>query len=487
MSTKDKAISGLKWSYADSAVNQLIQFAVGIVLARLLSPKEYGIIGMMMVLIAISQSIVDSGLTQALIRKQNCQDKDYNTMFYSNIALGLLTFSIVFSGSGAISVFYKMPELRLLAKVMAINLVVNSFGLVETAILVKRIDFKQQTKISLIAGIISGVIGIALAYMGFGYWSLAIKTLIMNFIRVILLHYFSSWKPSIQFSIESFRDLFGFGIKIMAAGMIGTIYDNVYKLLIGKYFSAQDLGLYTRAEQFKNLPSRNLELTTQKVTYPILASLAGDDIKLKAGYKKLIKLSFFVTSTLMLFMMATSREVILITIGEKWIKAVPYLQIMCISGALFSLLSLNLNALKVKNRPDLLLKLEIIKKIVLIPIILVCIKFGVIALLWSMVLNTVLSYLLNSMWSAKLLNYPTKEQLIDILPTTVYSVIMVVLVYLVGFIVPENLFLSLGIKIIVALGFIIVSGQLMKRPEYMEVKSIFIDQVQHYWHTRGRY
>ena len=236
MSLKTKTISGLKWSFTDSIVNQIIHFVIGLILARLLSPSEYGIIGMAMVFISVSESIVQCGLGQALIRKPNCTEADYNTMFYTNIALGLVTFSILYFSAGAIARFYHNTELILLTKVMAVNLIINSFGMVETAILTKRIDFKKQTKISVISSTTSGIVGIGLAFLGFGYWSLAIKTLTQNLVRVILLYTLSKFRAKLMYSIDSFKELFGFGIKLLIAGLINNVYKNIYQLVIGKYF-----------------------------------------------------------------------------------------------------------------------------------------------------------------------------------------------------------------------------------------------------------
>ncbi len=437
---------------------------------------------MITVFIAISDSLVEMGLTSALIRKQNCTDEDYNTMFFTNLAMGLLMFTIIYLASGFISSFYKMPDLNLLIKIMAVNLIVNSFGLIETAILTKNIDFKLQTKISLISSTSSGVVGITLAFMGLGYWSLAIKTITQNVLRVLLLHIWSSWHPRFQFSKNSLKELFGFGLKILTANLIGAVYKNIYKLIIGKYFSAQELGFFTRADQFKNLPSRNLEMTTQQVTYPVLASIASDDVKLKAGYKKLIKLSFYITCTLMLLMMSTSKEIIQLLVGDKWIPAIPYLRIMCISATLYPLHSLNLNMLNARNRPDLYLKLEIIKKILVIPIIVVGIKFGMIVMLWGMVFNSFIAYLLNSMWSAKLVNYPTSEQLLDIMPTAILSIPMVIVVWLAGLLAPHSIVISFVLKITTAFAFIILTGQVLKRIEYLELKAIIREQIVHHRH-----
>lgn len=480
MSIKNKTISGLKWSFTDNMVNQAIHFVIGLVLARLLSPTEYGIIGMAMVFMAVSETFIDSGLSQALIRKQDCSDADYNTMFYTNIALGVATFLIVFFAAGAISRFYDNPDLYLLTRVMAINLIINSFGMVETAMLTRQVDFKRQTKITLIANVSSGIIGIVLAFIGFGYWSLAIRTLCQNSFRVLLLHYTSSWKPKLIYSIQSLKEMLGFGVKLLISGLIARIYQEIYKLVIGKYFSATELGFYTRAEQFKNLPSTNIQNTTDRVTYPILSSMVGDDKKLKAGYKKLIKLMFYITSTLMLLMIINAREIVLILIGEQWAPSIDYLKIICISGMLYPLHSLNLNMLKAKGRSDLFLRLEIIKKIMVIPVIVIGIQFGMIVLLWSMVFNSFFAYLINAFYSARLINYPTIEQLMDIAPTFVHTLIMAGLAFAVGTIAPSHLFLSLFMKTGVALLYLTGAGYMFKIPEFIELKELGIEQFKHH-------
>lgn len=479
MSIKNKTISGLKWSFTDNMVNQVIHFFIGLVLARLLSPTEYGVIGMAMVFIAISQSFVDSGLSQALIRKQDCNDADYNTMFYTNIALGVATFSIVFFAAGAISRFYDNPDLYLLTRVMAINLIINSFGMVETAMLTKQIDFKRQTKISLIANITSGIIGIVLAFLGFGYWSLAIRTICQNAFRVALLHWTSKWKPKLMYSRESFREMFGFGSKLLISGLIDTIYKNIHKLVIGKYFSAADLGFYSRAEQFKNLPSKNLEMTSRRVTYPVLSSLQGDDIRLKRGYKSLTRIFFYVSSTLMLILVGVSRELILITVGVQWTQAIVYLEIISLSGVFYSLISLNMNMLNVKGRSDLYLKLHIVHKILMIPVILVGIWLGMLYLLWGMVFSTILTYGINASVCGKLINYNLSEQVLDILPTILHGLCLLTVLFLIGFVSPENVILSFFIKLSVGLFYVLAVGRMFAVYGYVEIRKIFRDHLVH--------
>ena len=255
---KQKTISGLSWSFIDNFSKLGITFIVGIILARLLEPREFGLVGMTTIFIAISQSIIDSGFTQALIRKQNCTQKDYSTVFYFNLVNGIVFYLVLFFAAGLISHFFNEPKLALIIQVLALSLIINSLAIVQRARLTKEINFKLQTKISIIATTLSGIIGIWMAYTGYGVWSLVIKSLAGFAFTSILLWSWNKWIPHLVFSKDSFKEMFSFGSKLLVSGLIDTTYRNIYLLIIGKYFSATELGYYTRADQFKNLPSRTL-------------------------------------------------------------------------------------------------------------------------------------------------------------------------------------------------------------------------------------
>ncbi len=477
MSLKAKTLAGMSWSFIEKVSNNLVLFVIGIVLARILSPTDYGIVGLITVFLAVSQTIVDSGLSQSLIRKQQCTDLDYNTMFYANIVFGVVTFFVLFAGSGYIAKFYDKPELSLLTKIMALNLIVNSFGLIETVILTKKLDFKTQAKISVISSISGGVIGIVFAYMGFGYWSLAIKTLITNLHRVLLLRFHSTWRPKFLYSAASFKEMFSFGMKLLTVSLIDTIYKNIYQMIIGKTFSLTQLGLYTRAMQFKNLPATNITSTVQRVSYPVLASLSNDKAKMRTGYHKLIRLTYYITSLVMLGLLICSKEVILLLVGDKWSEAIPYLQIMCLAGSLYPLHAINLNMMKALDRADLFLKVAIYKKIMVIPVIVIGIKFGMIVLLWGMVFNSFIAYLINSMYSAKLISYSTWDQLKDIFPALLENGFVMFVAFIAGNFLTTNLYLSLTIKTVVALILVVLLGEYGRLSDYKEIKSLLIEQL----------
>lgn len=477
MSLKNKTISGLKWSFTDSMVNQVVHFIFGIVLARLLSPSEYGIIGMGMVFVALFERIVDGGLEQALIRKQNCTEADYNTMFYTNIVVGLFSFVVLFFSSGAIAAFFKNSELKLLVKIMALNLIINSFGMVERAMLTRNIDFKRQTKINFYSSASSGIIGIICAFSGFGYWSLAIKTLWQNFSRVVMLHYSSEWRPKLMYSVESFKELFSFGSRMLGASMLHSLYQNIYSLVIGKFYSPAQLGYYSRANQFKSYVSSTVETSTQRVTYPVLSKIIDDGDRLRASYRKLLKLVFFISSLLLSLLFINAREVILILLGEKWAPSIPYLQILCFSGIFYPISLVNLNILKAKGRSDLYLKIEILEKIFWIPAIVAGVLYGMNVLVWGAVFNSIISFFMNSIYSGKLIQYSVSRQLKDVMPTLINGVIMVAIALIVGAFLKDNMILSLTIKTLVAIAYFVMSGNMFKIDEYMELREIIFSQI----------
>ena len=477
MTLRQKTLSGLKWSFADSFVNQGIQFLVGIILARLLSPSEFGLIGMITVFIAISQTFIDSGFTQALIRKNDCTQKDYSTVFYFNLLVGLVFYIILFFSAGTISNFYKEPQLLLLVRVLGINLLINAAGLIQRTILTKKINFKLQTKISIIASILSGIVAITMAYMGFGVWSLVCKTITQNILITLLLWLWNKWKPLLIFSFISFKEMFSFGSKLLLSGLIDTIYNNVYYLIIGKIFSAKELGYYTRADQFNKLPSSNLSSIIQRVSYPVLSKIQDDIVDLKKAYQKLIKSTMFVTFISMVGMAAMAKPLILTLIGTKWLPAVPYLQLLCFAGMLYPLHALNLNMLSVKGRSDLFLKLEIIKKLLAVPIITIGIFWGIKEMIVGLIINSFIEYFLDSYWSGKLVNYPVKEQVKDILPSFLLALFMGIIMALPAYLLSFYHDFILLIQITIG-GFIIITfSKLFKIEAYMEIRGIIIGRL----------
>lgn len=476
-SLKQKTISGLAWSFIDSFAHKGITFVVGIFLARLLSPSEFGLIGMVTIFIALSTSFVDSGFASALIRKKNCTNIDYSTVFYYNLIMGFCFYGLLFLTAPLISDFFNEPKLNNLVKILGLVLIVDSVTIIQRTILNKRIDFKLLTRISVIASIVSGGVGIGMAYNGFGVWSLVGMQLSQRIINSFLLWIWNHWRPLLVFSKESFVEMFSFGYKLMLSGLIDTVHRNIYLLVIGKYFSVQELGYYTRANLFKSLPAEQITGIINRVSYPVLAQLQDDRTALKKSYQKLIKSLMFITFVLMLGMAAVAESMIITTIGELWRPAIIYLQLLCFVGMMYPLHVLNLNVLNVRGRSDLFLKLEIIKKVLAVPVIVMGILFGIKTMIMGMIVNTQIAYLLNSYWSGHLIDYPMIEQIKDILPSFVLSVIMGILVTVLGWLLPFDYPITLMIQVTFGALATIVLAEISHLEAYFFLKEILSGMI----------
>lgn len=475
-SLKNKTISGLLWSFTDNSANLGISFIVGIILARLLSPREFGLIGMLTIFMAVSQSFTNSGFSQALIRKKDPSQADYSTVFYYNMIIGVVCFFILFFCADLISLFFKEPQLKPLVQVLGLSLIINSFTIIQTTILTKRIDFKLQTKISIISSIVSGGVGIGMAFAGLGVWSLVIKTITMNAITSLLLWLWNKWKPVWVFSVQSFKELFSFGSKLLVSGLIDTIYNNAYYLIIGKYFSAQELGYYSRADQFNTLPSSNLSNVIRRVSYPALSSIKEDIPRLKEAYKKLIRSTMLLCFVLMLGMAAIAKPMIITLIGEKWEPCVIYLQMLCFVGMFYPLHAHNLNMLQIEGRSDLFLRLEIIKKVLAVPIIMVGVILGIKSMIVGMIIHSIISYYLDSYWSGRYIGYSFVEQLKDILPSFLIATLMSIIVYVIGLVLPLSPLLILIFQILSGILITIGICEGFQLRDYIFIKEIVKDK-----------
>lgn len=472
MSLKSKTVKGTAWSFLDNIANQGVSFGVGIVLANLLTPEEYGLIGVILIFIAVFNAIVDSGFSNALIRRNDIGDSEYNTVFIANLGMSILLFLVMFIGAPQIGRFFKQPELVSLTRVMGIVIIINAFAIIQRTILIKQINFKLQTKISLVSSLFSGAIGIGMAIFGFGVWSWVGQQISRQSINTFLLWMWNSWRPRIYFSTRSFRELFGFGWKLMLSTIIDTTWKEVYQIVIGKFYSPAMLGLYTRAKQFDTIFSSNLTSVVQRVSYPVLSSIREDKARLKSAYKKVIKITMLVSFCCMLGMAAIADSMIHVLIGEKWMAAVPMLQILCFQLMLYPLHALNLNMLQIEGRSDLFLKLEIIKKTISVGPILIGIFVGIYWMLAASVVTGFISYYLNAFYSVRLLGYSISEQVWDILPSFLIAIIAALITYGVSFI-PVSCYIMLPLQLIIGFFVLISILEVAKLAEYMELKSIF--------------
>lgn len=468
---KHKTVKGVGWSFVDNISSSGISFIVGIVLARILSPEEYGIMAMVAIFIAISNSIVDSGFSNALIRKTDAKNIDYNTTFYFNLVISVLLYLLLYVCAPFVSLFFSEPLLTPVIRVLGLILIVNSCAIIQRTILVKAVDFKTQTKISLIASIISGVIGISMALYHCGVWSLVGQQLSRQVLNSFFLWIYGKWRPLLEFSVMSFKELFGFGSKLLLSGVIDTIYKNIYYLVIGRFYNAVQLGQYTRAEQFTTIFSSNLTSVIQRVSYPVLSSIQEDPERLRDAYRKVIKVTMLVTFACMLGLAAVAKPLVLLLIGEKWLVAVPFLQILCFAEMLYPLHAINLNILQVKGRSDLYLKLEVLKKAIgVIPVVL-GIFVGIDYMLWGAVVLSFICYFLNSCYSGGLISYSAKEQIKDIFPCFIVSLLVASLMWGITFL-ELNLFVILIFQLVTGICFAFFVYERLQLDEYKEVRQI---------------
>lgn len=470
-SLKNKTIKGTMWSAVENVTRLGVTFVVSIILARLLSPEEYGLIGILTIFIALFNAMVDSGFTSALIRKQDATDTDYSTVFYINLVLSLFLATVLFLCAQPIAIFFERPELIALTKVMSCVVVINALAIVQRAHTTKAIDFKIQTKITFISSVGSGAIGIAMAYMGYGVWALVGQQISNQLLTTILFWIYNKWMPKFIFSWASFKEMWGFGYKLLISRLIDTGWNEVYQVVIGKCYSPATLGLFTRAKHFSNIFSSNLTSVVHRVSYPVLSSIQDDRERLKLAYKRVIKTTMLPTFVLMLGMAACAESMIQVLIGEQWMACVPLLQILCLNEMLYPIHALNLNMLQVQGRSDLFLRLEILKKAIAVGPLILGVFINIYWMLGSSVITGFIAYYLNAYYSGSFLNYSIKEQLKDILPSFGVAIAMAVPVFAMSFI-PMSPYIMLPLQIIVGAIITIVICEVTKLPEYFEIKCI---------------
>lgn len=443
MSLRKQATSGMVWTFTQQFGNQLISFVVSLVLARILLPEQFGLIGMIAVFVSIGKALLDSGLTQSLIRSKELDQEDYSTVFYFNLAASVLIYTIIFFGAPFIAAFYEQSILTPIIRLYCTTFIISAFSAVQGARLTQKMDFKTQTIIGIPSAILSGIIGISMAYNGFGVWSLVWSGISGAFFSALQLWIYSKWRPSWVFNFEKFKEHFNFGYKLTLSGILDQVFNNIYLIIIGKYFAAAQVGFYTRAQTTKQLPVKNISGALNKVTYPLFASIQDDDVRLKRVYSQLMQMVVFVIAPVMVLLAVIAEPLFVFLFTEKWLPAVPYFQILCATGILYPIHAYNLNVLKVKGRSDLFLRLEIIKKIVIVIAIAATIKFGIIALIYGQVFTSIIAFFINTHYTGKYINYTAWQQARDILP-------IILLAFAVGLIIffLENFPLSNQLNII---------------------------------------
>jgi len=423
MSFRETAIAGIGWSFIQQFGAKLVSLVIGIILARLLRPEEFGLVAMIYVFIAVGSSLMDSGLTSSLIRSVDVHQSDYSTVFLFNLAGSIVVYAGLFFLAPLIAIFYKHEVLVDIIRITGLSFIINASYGVHATRFIKMMNFRIQAFMQIPAIVGSGFLGIVLAKAGFGVWSLVWMN-ILNSILLAFMHWtFSAWRPEFIFNSSCLKRHFSFGYKMTLSGLLETLYQNIYVILIGRFYSAMQLGFYSRADSMSQFPISNISAAINKVTYPMLAAISSNDAQLKSVYQRIMKQVVFWNTPILIYLAIIALPLFRILFGEQWLQSVPYFQFLCLGGIMYPLHSYNLNILKVKGRSDLFFKLEVIKKATCIIGIICVIPFGIYGLLYFQLVYSFLGYYINSVYSGKMLNYPIMEQISDLSPPILLSAI----------------------------------------------------------------
>lgn len=413
---KQKTLKGFFWSFIDIGGSFTGQFIIGIILARLLTPADFGLTGMLTIFIAVGQSLSNSGFGQALIQNKETNQVDFSTVFYFNILTGLFLWIIIWFCAPYIAKFYNQPQLVSLAKYLCFSFVISSFGWIQQIHLTKSVEFKAQSLVGLISILVGGSVGIYFAYSGYGVWALVIQTLVKNAISALLFWKVSSWRPSLVFSFSSLKSLFVYGSRLLVGGLISTTFTYIYTIVIGRVFNAQSLGYYTRASQLKDTPILSISSIIQRVTFPVFSKIQDDKEKLIRGFRKSSRMLLLATLPMMMLLFLTASPLIHFLLTDKWMPVVPYLKIMCIYGWFYVLQTMNVVFITAKGRSDYYLKFQIIEKVLITIAIAVTFRYGIKVMLYGQMLSTILSFLVSSFYLRKVVDVKLKTQFSDIMP-----------------------------------------------------------------------
>lgn len=470
-SLKKKTVNGVIWSAIDRFSTQGIQFVFSILIARLLMPSDYGVIAMLGIFLAVSNTFIDSGFGTALVQKANRTETDFSTVFYFNIVVAIIFYALLWLASPYIASFYNIPMLKDVTRVVALTLVFSALGGIQNAKLSIAINFKTRAIISLTSALSTGFMGLYLAYRGYGAWALVFQMVFSSLLNTILLWCFVRWMPSLVFSWQSFRQLFSFGSKLLASALLDTIYNNVYTLVIGKVYSSSSLGLYSRASGLAQYPSSNITGVLQSVTFPVLCSIQNDEERLADAYKRFIRMSAFVVFPLMIGLASVAEPFIRVVLTDKWEGAIYLLQIVCFSMMWYPIHAINLNILQVKGRSDYFLKLEIIKKIQGVCILCITVPISIVAMCYGSIVSSLLSLVWNTYYTKRLIGYGFLSQIKDLLPIIIHSLLMGGIVLLVTHFI-EVMWVKLFAGILAGGIYYILGAYIMHFDELKEVLAI---------------
>jgi O-antigen/teichoic acid export membrane protein len=476
-SLKSKAAKGMVWSAFGAFSTQGISFLIGIILARILMPSDYGLIGMLAIFFAVSQLVVESGFSNALIQKIDRTETDYSTIFYFNLIVSILIYLVLFFLAPLIANFYDRPELTLLTRILSLNIPIGSLAIVQQARMKIILDFKTPALITLLSVAVSGCIGVALAFSGLGVWALVIQSLSATAAKTLLLFIFNKWVPQYLFSVSSLKQLFGFSSKILVAGFVATIVNNLYSILIGKLFSTKDLGFYTRARQFPELLSSTITNILQGVTYPILTSVQNDMERMVSIYGRLMRITvFFVMPFLTLFALL-AEPFIRLLLTEKWISIAPLIQWLCFARMITPISALNMNILNAIGRSDLFLRVDLSKLPLVLITLIITVPFGINIVVIGNVFTSFVSFFINAYYPGKMFGFGAKRQIKEMMNVIFSTIIMSIFVFGITHFISGDFF-KLLIGSTLGVSIFLFSAFIMKIEELKEVQKMTVHIIE---------
>lgn len=468
-SIKHKAKIGAYWQFLNQFANLGMQFLIGIVMARLLTPEDYGITALPAIFFAIANVFIECGFSAAMVRKPDLTEKDLSTAFYYSTAVGVICYALMFAASPMIARFFDVPVLKPLIRVTGLSFLWAGFLTPQNILLNRKLDFRTPTIIAVISRVFMGVVGITTAYLGFGVWALALSSVSSSFVTVVLTWLLVRWTPKSSWSGDSFKYLWGFGNKMIVTFLIDRLYTYISPMIIGKFYSTTQLGVYNRAYGYAQLPAQQFTNLLHNVTYPVMSRMQDDILILRNNYRRMLKLSAFIVFPIMFLMAVLAKPLIVVLVTDKWIDCVPYLQLMCFAMMWYPIHSINLALLLVKGRSDIFLKLQIIKSGIGLLIMAITLPFGIVYFLMGMILSSLISLFINTYYTGKIISVGFLKQLKDMAPILLLCSVMAVGTYFITLLL-SNLYLQLFVGGLVGLIIYVVGSYLRKAPEMEDVK-----------------
>jgi len=463
----------MMWGAVGKVGTLTINFLTNLVLARLLMPEDFGTIAMLAIFLAVSNIFIQGGLGAALIQKKNPEHRDYSTVFYWNLVVALIFYLLLYVCAPFIADYYALPLVKPLLRVQSLVLIIQSFSIVQYTQLQKQMNFRALAIRNMAAALAGTLIAIPLALWGFGPWSLVASAILASIVNVLLLWKMSTWRPTWEFSFESLKSLFSFGGLMLLSSLAETLYTNLQGLIIGKRFSASDLGYFSQAKKLEEIPVTGLSSIVNDVTFPAFASLQDDSERLLAGVRKSTKALTFLNFPMMILLMIVAQPLICLLYGSKWEASAPYFQILCISGLIYAVNTLNTNVIKSLGKGKIYFVIQIVKRLIGIALILFGMKFGIFGLLWAVASVAYISFVINALVNKKLINYGVFRQLGDFGAVLILALIVGALTYGLGLILHCHIYLTMLIQIILYIGLYVLIAKLLKMEELNTYLGIF--------------